>query len=303
MPDGDAQAAIPVMRCGAIAREVLADVGETRVIAVFDRSFYLACPRGIVCIGTAGIGAGPINVEIALPVGVTWPQLGVIPGAEGDASGSMCRIGDGFALVVDAGTTWLPPPLPDFDAACAARGVARLRTCIRALPLPDEGLARLVFEGAGRGKSLDRTARAAQAPIAALVQALPRCLATGTWSLEALQAATLLVGLGPGYTPSGDDVLGGLMLALTACGRTNLRDGLWQALQPELDDLTVPASAMHLSAAADGMASEPVHLLLNAILLDSLEVGVRLDAVARIGHTSGWDCLAGLVLGLDSLVM
>ena len=58
MPDGDAQAAIPVMRCGAIAREVLADAGETRVIAVFDRSFYLACPRGIVCIGTAGIGAG-----------------------------------------------------------------------------------------------------------------------------------------------------------------------------------------------------------------------------------------------------
>ena len=302
MPEGAAPAAIPLVRCGVIAREVLADAGQTRVIAVFERSFYLACPRGIVCIGTAGIGAGPLNVEIALPVGVTWPLLGVMPDAEGETSGATCRIGDGFVLVVDAGTTWLPPPMPNFDAACVTRGVARLRACVPAIVLPDEGLARLIFEGADHAKSVDRTARAAQASIETLIRALPGSIAADAWSTDALQATTLLVGLGPGFTPSGDDLLGGLMLALTAAGRTTLRDALWRALQPELDDLTVPASAMHLSAAADGMAAEPVHLLLNAILLDSPDVGAHLDAVAAIGHTSGWDCLAGLVLGLDGLV-
>lgn len=300
MPDGDAPAAIPVLRCGAIAREILADAGETRVLAVFERSFYLACPRGIVCIGTADIGAGPINVEVALPIGVTWPQLGVMPDAEGETSGSTCRIGDGFALAVDAGATWFPPPLPDFDAARVAGGVARLRACVRPLELPDEGLACLIFEAADHRKSLDRTARAAQVPMATLSRAIPRALAADAWSPDALQAATLLVGLGPGFTPSGDDVLGGLMLALTAAGRTTLRDALWRALRPELDDLTVPASAMHLSAAADGMGSESVHLLLNAILLDTSDVGPRLGVVARIGHTSGWDCLVGLVLGLEA---
>lgn len=299
MSSGDARAALAIVCCGAIAREVLAQVGETRVIALFERCFYLACPSGIVCIGTLAIGAGPINVGTALPDGIAWPSLGVMLDAEGETDGTTCRIGDGFALAVGSGETWHPPITPAFDAPRVKSGLLRLRGLARGLP-PHDGLARLVFGEPHDAKALPTIARAAEGPIGDLVRGLPPSLMAHTWTADTMRAATLLVGLGPGFTPAGDDLLGGLMLALTAAGRITLRDALWHALEPELDDLTVPASAMHLSAAADGMASETVHHLLNAILLDSPNLGAGLEAVAQIGHTSGWDCLAGVVLGLES---
>jgi Protein of unknown function (DUF2877) len=299
MVDGNARATLPIVRCGAIARDVLSHAGETRVIALFERCFYLACPSGIVCIGTPGIGAGPINVEIALPDGLAWAALDVMLDAEGQTDGTTCRIGDGFALAVETGETWHPPPMPPFDVARVTASLLRLRSLVPGL-LPQEGLARLIFGDPSNANALPTMARAAKGPISDLVRGLPSSLEADTWTAGALRAATLLVGLGPGFTPSGDDLLGGLMLALTAAGRVTLRDALWHALGPELDDLTVPASAMHLSAAADGMASESVHHLLNTVLLDGPDLGARLDAVARIGHTSGWDSLAGLVLGLEA---
>lgn len=296
----DRRRATPIGRCGVIAREILRDEGETRVVAAFARCCYLACPRGIVCIGEPSIGAGPINVDVVLPDGLSWLSLGIGVDDEGSTLGGRTTLGD--SLVVDAasGVTWAPPPPPPFDAGRATVGLRALRARARAI-LPPGGLSRLVLGARGEPYS-DPLLRAASGPIAKLEASLPGLLAGGSWGRDALRAATLLLGLGPGFTPSGDDVLGGLMLALTAGGRLTLRDALWQALEPELGALTVPASAMHLSAAADGMASEPVHDLVAALLIgDEAPIARRLDAVAMIGHTSGWDILAGLVMGLDAL--
>jgi Protein of unknown function (DUF2877) len=112
-------------------------------------------------------------------------------------------------------------------------------------------------------------------------------------------AATLLLGLGPGLTPSGDDVLGGVMLALTAIDQTGLRDQLWDALRPELEMLTNEISAMHLAVAADGLGGEVCHAALNALLTGVLP---DLEAIHAIGHTSGWDTLAGMVITLRAAV-
>ena len=147
-----------------------------------------------------------------------------------------------------------------------------------------------------------RTARAAAEPVRALSEALAGTLPPSARRQQLTRAATLLLGLGPGFTPSGDDLLGGVMLALTATGRESIRDGLWLAIEPELGDLTTPPSAMHLSAAADGMAVEPVHVLLNAILLgEPTAVAQHLDAAVELGHTSGWDIVAGLTIALTAL--
>ena len=81
-----------------------------------------------------------------------------------------------------------------------------------------------------------------------------------------------------------------------------MRDGLWLAIEPELDDLTTPPSAMHLSAAADGMAAEPIHLLLDAVLrAEAAQIPDRLTAAAGLGHTSGWDIVAGMAIALEAL--
>jgi hypothetical protein len=62
-------------------------------------------------------------------------------------------------------------------------------------------------------------------------------------------------------------------------------EGLWRWLQPHLRERTSAISAAHLAAAAAGEGHEALHAVLNGEL--------DLDALDAVGHTSGWDALAG----------
>ena len=117
-----------------------------------------------------------------------------------------------------------------------------------------------------------------------------------------------LVGAGPGLTPSGDDVLCGVLLGLRLHPRGSARHltDLWQAVRPRLT-ATTSLSAALLREAADGYAAEPVtrllHLLAAPGRASSLEVAAAeaVRAVLAIGHTSGADLLGGLSGCLDAL--
>ncbi|WP_336645153.1 DUF2877 domain-containing protein [Microbacterium sp. USHLN186] len=115
------------------------------------------------------------------------------------------------------------------------------------------------------------------------------------------RSADRLIGLGEGLTPSGDDVLTGLAFVAAHPGL---------ALRPLLDPLSTVAaaaearttllSAVTLRAALDGRARLRMHDLLLA-LIDADEPRLR-DAIIRtaaIGHTSGYDILTGIRLGLE----
>jgi hypothetical protein len=78
-----------------------------------------------------------------------------------------------------------------------------------------------------------------------------------------------------------------MLVALRMAGRGMQAEGLWRWLQPRLKDRTSAISAAHVTAAAAGEAHEALHNVLNG--------GLDLDALDRIGHTSGWDALAGAV--------
>lgn len=297
---GKADAArLKVVRCGPIAHEILSDDGDLYVLAIFERSFYLACPRGIVCVGTDEIGAGPINVEIAEPPGGI-AALRLTPDVEGRIEHGVPFITDSLALDLGHAEIWMPQTTPAFDAARVAAGLARLRALAPPNALPRDGIARLVLTD--KVASSNASAQMAEGSIRDLKVQLPAALASGTFDDKLARAATLLVGLGPGLTPSGDDVLGGVMLALTAAGHADVRDVLWETVAPELDALTVPISAMHLSAAADGLGAAAMHDLLEAILTDAPGLGDKLSAAAGHGATSGWDAVAGLVLGLEAVL-
>jgi hypothetical protein len=292
-------ARLKVLRCGPIAHEILAEDGDLFVLAVFERSFYLAAPRGIVCVGSDEIGAGPINVEIEEPRGGI-AALRLTPDIEGRIEHGVPFITDSLALDFTDAAVWMPPATPPFVAERAAAGLARLRTLAPPNLLPRDGLARLVLTG--KVASSNAAAQMAEGSVRDLQTRLPSVLASTVLDEDVARAATLLVGLGPGLTPSGDDVLGGLMLALTAAGHADLRDLLWETIAPELDALTVPISAMHLSAAADGLAGAGLHDLLNALLANAPDLEDKLATAANHGHTSGWDAVAGLVLGLEAIL-
>ena len=111
-----------------------------------------------------------------------------------------------------------------------------------------------------------------------------------------------LLGLGPGLTPSGDDFLGGLMIALQVTGQGATCDALWRALAPAAETRTHAIARAHLASAAQGMGSATVHDVLNATLEGR---GGDLDGLCRaldqLGHTSGWDIVAGAVCALNAI--
>jgi hypothetical protein len=112
-------------------------------------------------------------------------------------------------------------------------------------------------------------------------------------NIDADQIAPL-IGLGPGLTPSGDDYLGGILIALSVIGQTRLRDRLWQTLEPLLTRRTGDISRAHLAAAAGGLGNAALHDVLSAILAGRTDaIFTAVASISAHGHTSGWDTLAG----------
>lgn len=112
------------------------------------------------------------------------------------------------------------------------------------------------------------------------------------------QGLTALIGLGPGSTPAGDDILVGLLVGLTIfqpIWANRIRESM--PTPRELETLTTLASAVELLAAVNGR----VFSLMNDLVrwLESPQFG-DMSCVKRLvqrGHTSGRDMLAGLVMG------
>jgi hypothetical protein len=227
-------------------------LGEGEVCARFQRSVYLRLPAGTF----ACVGD---------------PSLGC---------GPLNALVDGFAppdmgerLSVGISTLWSPPPAPPHAAPdlpalqAAARGRA-----------PAEGLGCLVL---GSHNGLSGHAQPG-------LDALDRWLVGNALADE----AAMLVGLGPGLTPSGDDYLGGVMLALHHVHRATQARGLWRWLEPRLSR-TSPISGAHLAAAAAGEGHEALHEALAHLFQGRAGWPAALDRLDAIGHCSGWDALAG----------
>jgi hypothetical protein len=175
-------------------------------------------------------------------------------------------LGARLEVSTEGASIWTPPPFSPPD----------LQGIVRAAHghLPAEGLGCLV---ANSHNALSVHAQPA-------LEALERWLRGNALEAE----AQALIGLGPGLTPSGDDYLGGMLVALHALGREAQARGLWRWLQPRLSR-TSAISGAHLAAAAAGEA----HAVLHEVLSNPSDVTVM--NLKTLGHCSGWDALAGAV--------
>jgi hypothetical protein len=109
--------------------------------------------------------------------------------------------------------------------------------------------------------------------------------------------------LGPGLTPAGDDFLGGILITLYALGREDLSQKLAHYLLPMARVRTGKISFAHLLYASQGQGHDALHRTISAL---SVKRETRLGAILRtmdtVGHTSGWDALAGVALVFKSLL-
>ena len=241
---------------GRAARDALV-AGEADVCAVFRRSFYLRSGDKYACVGDASLGRGPLN---ALVRDFRAPLLG-----------------ETVLVSLDDARLWIRPA----PSGNARPNLAALRACLDG-HVPAEGLGCLVL---GVHNALSVHAQPA-------LEALDRWLAGHALAAEASQ----LIGLGPGLTPAGDDYLGGVLVALRWLGRGTQADSLWRWLEPRLAARTSALSAAHLAAAAQGEGHEALHALLDDLSAwQPPDLHPSLAALDAVGHTSGWDALAGIV--------
>ena len=168
----------------------------------------------------------------------------------------------------------------------------RLRRRLRALPPAVRILA--------RGAALARPGGLFEP---ALATALERFRAGGE-----IRGLAALVGLGEGLTPSGDDVLVGVLAGLDAALEVSGdAAALRQRLCAELErgtSRTTRLAAQMLDAAAAGFYAEPVLAVLETLALPKPGAKALERAVAdllAVGHHSGADTLRGISAALGRI--
>ena len=203
---------------------------------------------------------------------------------------SLCLGDDAPATTIDlsrleAGEPELPLPRA-LDRTRLAPGAMALAARCREIGEP-RGLAVLLED-----RLPPFPLSAADAPVRALAQA-----AGDDDPGSALGPAHALLGLGPGLTPSGDDVVGGLLFARRMLADAPAWEPVAASLALAAHTRTHAISAALLADLAAGHGHAALHRVARALAngADPLPAAREL---AGLGHASGWEMLAGLLIGL-----
>ena len=287
----EAARGLRAVSAGALALRLLGAGAHGSVIAKFEHSMYARFGSDVfVCIGAEAIGEGPLNVLLER---ADWLQLSAVPLAQRvDVRDGVLDFGRRFQVALARATRWTPRRI------AAMRDLPqRLGTL---LPIarrmaPAMGLSRLAF------------APAAADPDPLLSCARPAWDALECWlaagdppsarSDSPASVTSRLIGLGPGLTPSGDDVFCGVLIALRLLERNRKAAALLSWLLPQLEQRTSALSAAHVRGAATGQGHAALHAVLEGMAGEApARWEETLRALGEVGHCSGWDGLAGVVL-------
>jgi hypothetical protein len=246
----------------------LAVAGEMRgtVLSTHRAALNLICSNHVVTCGLSELGALPNGITVA----GTDDLRGVV------------APGEGIFLDVSSARPWSPLLLPLADLPSTEALDRASRAAAGEAPTAGFGpLLRSLDEEDG-----DLFRAAARPALRALLVATRR---DDRRAAEA--AATSLVGLGAGLTPSGDDVLVGFTAALTAV-RNKLAHPIARAAADGGSRTTLVART-YLYHAARGEYAERVHQLVDAVASGDAS---RIALGMSWGATSGADLVLGILL-------
>lgn len=255
-----------------------------RVHSVFDRVVNVQDDRGeLFSLAARDVDDAPNTLIVDAHA---FTAIRVHPDDRVTGSVHRLDVANNAVIALEHAIAWRPRRLPyPRDASRLERNLALARWHATA-----------AFDHA-----LERTSRSASARLQRLSTQLREALSKGDGEAARLHGRALL-GLGPGLTPSGDDLLVGLFAVLHIDGSPCAR---FRALCPDivenLEHRTNAISAAALTAAAQGRVRETIDTLLTALMTgDEATVRRALERVLRIGSTSGRDIVAGIVAGFDA---
>jgi Protein of unknown function (DUF2877) len=257
---------VPGVVSTAIREPVLGPPRAGRLLAVFPAAVYIDLGGTVVAVVTRD--------GVRLPNAVVVPlQRGARPFAQVNGEVS-ATVGSGdivmSGLVVHAVRHWDPRPLlPPVDPVTLSGRLAGLRGILAASP--------------------------ARPGLPVPQQLAGACMTASPAAAAA--AADQLVGLGPGLTPSGDDLLAGTLAALRLLGGD---PAFTTALADHVSSVgagrTTALSATLLRLAGQGDVAGEVGQVIKA-LNGSGSLDEAVGRLCAVGHTSGADLAQGLLIG------
>ncbi|MGI9511067.1 MAG: DUF2877 domain-containing protein [Geminicoccaceae bacterium] len=282
---------------GLLVPAILERHASATVLAAFERSFYLEAGRDLIAIGDASLHDGPLNIRLRTEEAraALTAELGIVPGQHWQVRRQQLGREGGVIIDLETASIWQPDPIAiRVDNDRLRSSFDRLYRCLSLIQLPQGSLIHLVLDGATPKSPVERAAALSLTP---LLQALCSGF-SGSPAIDVTPAIDLL-GLGPGLTPAGDDLLAGLLIACRTLGENDVAGQIGEALLDAGAARTTDISLAHLRAAALGYGAAPLHDLLTALLADKpLLVDQALDAASKIGHSSGFDAVGGIILTL-----
>lgn len=279
-----------IREVGLLADAILRNAKSGEAVAVFENSFYVAFGGEWVCVGLDHIGSGPLHVVCeSRPQG--WPR----PGSSAALAGALLLLDNVPFATLDGTSVWQPERAPDWTITSLQRGL-EAASAIWLEEAFEEGLAAAgLIELPAK---LTLLVSAAMPGMAALDRVVTSALDGRRVLSEDRANIAGLIGLGPGLTPSGDDVIGGALIALASLGLTSVRDELWRACCASLDR-TNDISRLHLRTAAQGYGAAALHDAIHDTICGDVERLPRsLARLSAIGHSSGRDSFAGALIAL-----
>lgn len=296
---------VPTSLVGTKAQSLLVVPGFSgKVLAVVSKATYLSENGGeILWVAREGLPAHRRSILASFYPG------SVCTGMSFSTSDHRLRIGEEVALDLSQAVVWDPSTINARQVSPLAIVNRCFREVLVAVQSFDsgKGLGQAIPLIAAVARGSDITVPCAPAswvgralaPIAGLVRA---CLSRNMVAVT--ERGRELIGLGPGLTPSGDDFLGGLLFVAHHLKAVYPSEFRWEeqpitALLDRAHAETNRISYTILSDLALGHGPEPLHHLVLCVLED--QEPDRMPHVARlvkIGHTSGWDLLAGALAGM-----
>ena len=277
-----------ILEMGLLARKALRSESEGRVAAVFESSFYAVLGSQWICVGLPHLGSGPLHVLCE-----QRPEFWPVVGAAAAVLGSILVIDNQPFATFNNAFIWEPELTLGWTLAGLRCGLGAVDELWRVGP----GTAGLGAVGCVQlPTKLTPLAIAAAPGIVALDRIVMDALHERTPSPVDCSALVNLIGLGPGLTPSGDDLVGGALIALAELDLPNIRDVLWSTFRNHLGR-TNDISRIHLQTAAQGYGAAAMHGAIQATIQgDGYRVAPALAAVSAIGHSSGRDGFAGALM-------
>jgi hypothetical protein len=286
---------IQVRHCGTAAWQTL-EQGETaRVIGVTSRGvFLLALSQRVVFISRETYRS-PLTINLSQGV---KSMDGVATGQKAELEKGKIRLEEaGIELIIPLDCLWQTPAPP-----AGVGGLEQARERLAAV-------ARLILDGdepRGLGVCLPPLLGLPNPPegdteALARLLALRAALAQGDLRV-ALPLAERLLGYGRGLTPSGDDVIMGLLLALNRWGSSLPALAGLTAFNRQVVQFaslaTTTISANLIEAASVGSADERLLTAVDGLFSGDPDAEGCAAALLALGSSSGVDALVGMAVAL-----